>query len=135
MTELIFNILPFRVLSHLPCCCRGYYCSDICSFYTKFNVKQKDTSDYTNQKLFVLIDFFQSSIREGILLMDKVYIFVHYHGAFANKKNCSGYSNNFGASHYECINSTFILYKTYLELLCRIIYNNVDKKILPVFFF
>ena len=62
------------------------YCWDICSFCTRFNVKQKDTSDYINKKLFVPIDFFPSSIREGILLMDKVYFFVHCHSAFANKK-------------------------------------------------
>ena len=34
--------------------------------------------------------------------------------------------------YYECINSPFILYKTYLELLCRVIYNT-DKKILAGF--
>ena len=36
--------------------------------------------------------------------------------------------------YYECIIiSRFILYKTYLELFCRITYNNVDKKTLPGF--
>ena len=28
---------------------------------------------------------------------------------------------------------TFLLYKTYLEILCRIVYNFVDTKILPIF--
>ena len=45
----------------------------------------------------------------------------------------SGYSNNFGVLYFKCLNSLFILYKTYLDLLCGIIYNNVDKKILPGF--
>ena len=127
MTELTFNTLPFHVFKNLFCCSRSYYCSDLCSFCIRLSVKQKDSSDYINKKLFVPIDFFPSSIREGILLMDKVYF------AFANKKIYSGYSNNFGVLYFECLNSPFILYKTYLELLCGIIYNNVDKKILPGF--
>ena len=49
------------------------YWSDICFFCTRFNVKQKDTSDYIKKKIFVPIDFFLSSIREDILLMGKVY--------------------------------------------------------------
>ena len=95
MTELIFSILPFHVFNQLFCCSRSYYRSDICFFCTRFNVKQKDTSDYIKKKIFSPIDFFLSSIREDILLMGKVYLSVHYHGAFANKKIYSGYSNNF----------------------------------------
>ena len=49
------------------------YWSDICFFCTRFNVKQKDTSDYIKRKIFSPIDFFLSSIREDILLMGKVY--------------------------------------------------------------
>ena len=86
---------PFRVFNQLFRCSRSYYWSDICFFCTRFNVKQKDTSDYIKKKIFVPIDFFLSSIREDILLIGKVYLSVYYHGAFANKKIYSGYSNNF----------------------------------------
>ena len=51
MTELIFNILPCCVLNDLFCCSRIYYCLDIGLLCTRFNVKQKDTSDYINKKL------------------------------------------------------------------------------------
>ena len=49
--------------------------------------------------------------------------FVHYHGALSSYQ-----FQNFGVLYCECINSPFILYKTCLELLCTVIYNNVNKK-------
>lgn len=73
MEELIFNKLPFRVCNHLFSCSRSYYCYVVCLFCTRFNVKQKNASDYINKKLFVPIDFFPPSITEGVLLMHKVY--------------------------------------------------------------
>ena len=66
--------------------------------------------------------------------MDKVYFFIHCHGVFANNINYSDQSQNFRVLYYECINSQLILYKTNLELLYRITYNHVNKKILAVFF-
>ena len=41
MDKLIFNMLPFRVFNHLFSCSRSCYCSDVCFFCTRFNVKQK----------------------------------------------------------------------------------------------
>lgn len=91
-TELIFKVLPFRVFNHLFCCSRSYYCS---------------------------YRFFPSSIREGILLMHKVF-FVHSYSAFVKEKIYSGRCNNFGVFYYGYISNPFILHKTNLELLCRI---------------
>ena len=36
-----------------------------------------------------------------------------------------------GDFYYDYINNPFMLYKFYLEIFCRIIFNNVDKKDLP----
>ena len=52
------------------------YWSDICFFCTRFNVKQKDTSDYIKKKIFSPIDFFLSSIREDILLKFIFFLFI-----------------------------------------------------------
>ena len=76
--------------------------------------------------------YFPQPIRESIVLMDKVYFFVHYHGAFGRGNIRSSHANNFGVLYYECTNSPFILYKTYLEFMCRIVYNIVDKKVLSL---
>ena len=52
------------------------YWSNICFFCTRFNVKQKDTSDYIKKKIFSPIDFFLSSIREDILLKFIFFLFI-----------------------------------------------------------
>lgn len=91
-------------------CSRSHYCSDICLFCTRVNISRHGVSGYINKKLFVPITYFPQSIREGIVLMEKVYFFVHYHGAFAKVNIHASYVSNFGVLHYECINSPFILY-------------------------
>ena len=110
MTELVFGISQFRVRNHLFFCSRSHYCSDICLFCTRVNISHHGVSGYINKKLFVPITYFPQSIREGIVLMEKVYFFVHYHGAFAKVNIHASYVSNFGVLHYECINSPFILY-------------------------
>ena len=81
-----------------------------------------------------MIDFFLPSITEGIVLMHKVYFFVHYQSELANTINYFDQSQNFGVFYYICINSPFILYKTYLQLLYRIIYNNANRKYCRFFY-
>ena len=66
MGNLIFNMLPFRVFNHLFSCSRSYYCSDVCLFCTRFNVKQKKAYDYINKKLFVPIDFFSRQLLKAL---------------------------------------------------------------------
>ena len=65
--------------------------------------------------------------------MEKIYFFVHYHGALAREDNRERHANNFGFLFHECISSPFLLYKTHLELTCRIVFTVVDKEILPLF--
>lgn len=106
----LFLVFQFRVRNHLFFCSRSHYCSDICLFCTRVNISRHGVSGYINKKLFVPITYFPQSIREGIVLMEKVYFFVHYHGAFAKVNIHASYVSNFGVLHYECINSPFILY-------------------------
>ena len=89
------------------------------------------STDYVNDKLYVPIALFPQLVQEDIVLTEKVYFFVHFHGAFNVKRK--QIVNNFGVLYYESISSPFLLYKTYLEILCTIVYNFVEKKILPLF--
>ena len=61
-------------------------------------------------------------------------MFVHYHGIIysSRDKNFDNNYDNSGAPYYESVNSSFMLYKFYLEVLCRVIFNNVLKKVLPI---
>lgn len=41
-------------------------------------------------------------------------------------------NGNFGTLFYEIINSPFLLWKSYLDILARIVFNFSEKYILPV---
>ena len=41
-------------------------------------------------------------------------------------------NGNFGTLFYEVINSPFLLWKSYLDILARIVFNFCEKYILPV---
>ena len=110
MTGLVFGISQFRVCNQLFFCSRSHYCSDIWLFCTRVNISYHGVSGYINKKLFVPITYIPQSIRVGIVLMEKVYFFVHYHGGFAKGNIHASYVSNFGVLYYECINSPFILY-------------------------
>ena len=87
---------------------------------------------FKSKKIF-LLDFFPSAITEDITLENAVPLFAHYHGIICSCRD-KNFGNNcgiFGVLYYECINSPFMLYKFYLQVLCRIIFNYVTKKILP----
>ena len=100
------------------------YCNRVC-------INHRGVSDLINNKLYVPTEPFPQLVREGIVLMDKISFFVHFHSTFSMKRKQN--INNFGVLYYESISSLFLLYKTYLEILCRIVYNFVDKKVLPLF--
>ena len=118
LSDIIFETLPFRVYNHLFNCNIGFYIYKKCIFCTRFHVRERALSDFLNQKLVLLLH---------------VFLYVHYHGIIYSSRDRNFENNccNFRALYYECINSVFTLYKFYLEVLCRIIFNNVTKKISP----
>ena len=73
-------------------------------------------------------------LSDNIFVADDVSLFVHYHGIMysACDNNFENNYGNFGVIFYESVNSVFILHKFYLEVLCRVIFNNVFKKILTI---
>ena len=136
MSDIIFETLPFRVYNHMFNCNRGFYVYNKCIFCTRFHVREKALYDFLSQKLVFLPDFFPNAITEDIILENDVFLFAHYHRIIYSSRDRNFENNygNFGVLYYECINSAFVLYNFYLEMLCRIIFNNVDKKILPKLF-
>ena len=131
LKNLLFDILPFRVWNHMWYCSRSYYCSSMFLYCTRVCINHRGVSDLVNNKLYVPAELFSQFIREDIVLMGKICFSVHFHGTFSGKRK--KIENNFGALYYERICSPFLLSKTYLEILCRIVDNFVDKKILSMF--
>ena len=132
MSKLMFSVLLFRVWNNIFLCERSQYCIDMCNFCTKSYVSNKKISDHINKTLFVPIEEFHPSIREGIVLAEKIYIFAHTN-VFIDKDDPFGRSANFGSLYYESISSPFLLWKMYLDTICRIAFNISEKFLLPIF--
>lgn len=133
LPDIIFETLPFCVYSHLLICNRGFSVYNKCTLCTRFHVRERALSDYLNQKLVLLPDFFPEGITQDIVLEHGAFLFVYYHGIIYSSadRNFENNYGNVGVLYYECINIAFTLSKFYLEVLCRIVFNNVIKKILP----
>ena len=66
------------------------------------------------------------------IVLENCFLFIHYHGIIRSSWD-SNFENNygdFGVLYNECINSAFMLYKLYLDVLCLIMFDNATKKIL-----
>ena len=134
MGKLMHASLPFRVWNHFFCVCeRSQYCIDMCLYCSKLYIGNKKISDNINEHLYVLIEQFPIAIRDGIVTTEKNHIFAHTN-ALIYKDDPFGRSKNFGFLYYESISSPFLLWKMYIDLLCRIVCNISEKFILSVLF-
>ena len=51
--RMYYWVLPFRVWSHMWCCCRLQYDPDICQFCTKLQIKDKKVHRFISKKFFI----------------------------------------------------------------------------------
>ena len=108
------------------------YCIDMCSLCTKCYVSNKKLSDSINKTFFVPIEEFHPSVIEGVVLAEKIYILVHTN-VFNDKDDLCGRSANLGSLYYESVSSLFLLWKLYLDTVCRIAFNVPEKFLVPIF--
>ena len=132
MDRLYYSVLPFRVWNYLFLCERSQYMTNMCRYCTKLYIKNKKISDQVNNNLFVHINEFPTQLKEGIWVTQKKNLFVHSNIAAKNdlfwlkfditfKNDLFGL--NFGSLYHESINSHFLLWKAYLDILCRIVFS------------
>ena len=126
MGKSMYASLPFRVWNHLFLCERSQYGIDMCLYCSKLHIGNKKISHHINQHLYVPIEQFLISIRDGIVIAEKIHIFANTN-ALIYKDDPIGRSKNFGFLYYESISSPFLLWKMYLDLLCRIVFNISEK--------
>ena len=131
-SKLMLSLLPFHVWNHMFLCERSQYCIDMCNFSTKSYVSNNKISDRINKTLLMPIEEFHPSIREGIVLAEKIYIFTHTN-VFIDKNDPFGRSANFGSLYFKSISSPFLLWKMYLDTICRIAFSASENFLLPIF--
>ena len=110
-------------------CETSQFNSDMCRFFRKLYVSNKKISDYVNNNFYVEINRFQVQLSEGIVAAKKIYLFSHTN-VVGNREDPFGV--NLGGLHYEFISSSFLLWKFYLDLLSRIVFNTCHRYVLPI---
>ena len=131
LDKLFHAILPFRVWKHLFLCVRSHNEKDMCAFRTKIYINNKKISQHINKKLFVEIDkYIPMELQFGVAAAKDINLFVHTN--VCDKKHAFDRYTNFGIVFYESMNSPFIIWKLYLDILCRVVFNLRDKSVLHV---
>ena len=123
MNRLQCSILPFRVLIHMFLFVGSNYSPAISKYCTRMYINNKKISDHVNKKLFV-----QVGLGNGIAVWKKIYLFAHSNIAAMSNV----YGLNFGVLYYESTEASFMVWKLYLDVLCRVVFNVSYKHIYPL---
>ena len=126
MYRLYHSVLPFRVWNHLFLCERLNSMASMCEYCTKLCIKNKKVSGHINNNLFVQISDFPNQLKHGFSLTQKVPLFVHTNIVTKNDRS------RCGGLYYESISSPFMLWKFYLNILSRIVFNVSHEFIFPL---
>ena len=127
------SVLPFRVWSHMWCCCRSQYDPDICQFCTKLQVKDRKVHRFISKKLFIdSRKLFPNDLFFTVTYNSEIPLFVHVN--FGPDRQGPYSEHTFGTLRCEVISSAFMIFKFYLDIVGRIILNQCDKYLLPALF-
>ena len=78
--------------------------------------------------MFVEINQFPIQLSPGVAAARRINLFVHTNIAATNDL----FGLNFGSLYCESISSPFLLWKGYLDILCRIVFNVFQRFVLPL---
>ena len=91
-------------------------------------MKNKKLSASIEKNLTVdVLDFFPVHLSYGIISGGHAHLFVH--SRLVDRQKKPAYNSNFVTLFYEVINSSFMLWKFYLDILARVVSNYCDKRI------
>ena len=106
----------------------------MCNFCTMMYIKHRKISDYINENLYTQLNGnTPSQLRQGIVLAENIPLFVHT-DVSRKRRGTLDWNHNFGTLFYESTNSPFLLWKFYLEIFCRLVFN-VSRKFVLLFIF
>ena len=125
--ETYYSFLPFRIWNHVSLCERSQYVKDIYLDCTKLYIQNKRISNFINDELCLNISEFPYEITRGIASANKIYFFAHTNAYY--RKN-DPFGTNLGSLYYESVNSPFLLWKFYLDVLSRVVFNQTNKYVL-----
>ena len=103
----------------------------MCLFYAKLYLKNRKICKVSEKELAIdVLGFFPVQMSYGVITSGLINLFVH--SSLCDKQVLHGENTNFGILYYEVISSPFILWKSYLDILAKIVLNHCDNYIIPV---
>ena len=99
----------------------------MCLDSTKLYIQNKRISNFINDELCLNISKFPYEITRGIVSANKISLFVNTH-AYCRKNH--PFETNLGSLYYETVNSPFLLWKFYLDILSCVVFNQSNKHVL-----
>ena len=132
LSEVYYQILPFRVWNHLFLCERPQFCVDVCRSCTKLYVSNKRISDHINDNLYVEISHFPIQISEGVVPAKKIYLFAHTNIVSSVSSGEDPFGLNLDGFYYKSVTSPFLLWKAYQDILVRTVFNLSYEGLLPL---
>ena len=130
---MFYSVLPYRIWSHFWFCCRSQLDPKICQFCTKLQVKNIKIINYINKRLvFDVRKMFPFNLNTTVSYLRQISLFIHVR--FGKDKQRLYSQKNYGVLHLEEITSPFLLFKNYLDIIGKVIFNQCDKYLLPALF-
>ena len=131
--RMFYSVMLFRVWSHFWFCSRSQWDINICQYCTKLQITDSKIINYINKKLIIdVCKFFPSALRSIVVCAPQTPTSVNVR--FGLDKQQPHSHKNYGVLHYEEVSSSFVLFKTYLDIIGRIIFNYCDKYLIPNLF-
>ena len=94
---------------------------------TMLRVKNVKVNKQIKDKLMIETSLFPVLLRSSVLYVSEVHLFIHTNFSKDHQKPYS--KNNFGVLYYEVVSSPFLLFKSYLDIIDRVIFNLCDKNL------
>lgn len=131
--RMFYSVMTFRVWSHFRFCSRSQRNINICQCCTKLQITDSKIVNYINKKLIIdVCKLFPSALRSTVVYAPQVPMF--FNVRFGLDKQRPHSQKIYGVLHYEEVSSSFVLFKTYLDIIGRIIFNYCDKYLIPNLF-
>ena len=128
--RMFYGIFPYRIWSHFWFCTRSQYDRNICQYCTMLRLKNAKFNKCVIYKLKIDTRLFPVLLRSSVLYVSDVHLFIHTNFGKDNQRSYS--ENNYGPLYYEIVSSPFLLFKSYLDIIGRVIFDFCDKNLLPV---
>ena len=94
---------------------------------TMLRVKNVKVNKQIKDKLMIETSLFPVLLRSSVLYVSEVHLFIHTNFSKDHQRPYS--KNNFGVLYYEVVSSPFLLFKSYLDIIDRVIFNLCDKNL------